>query len=166
MLALDDPLWETLEGGYRRPCAAHRFIERLERDGDEGSFWEEFVGELYHQEDVGVASYAVIPHLVRIFADRPRSGDFYAYIAWVDAVRGQHGNPELPDWLVEDYREALRRALFFIPEDLPRLERSGDRMAIVQFVVQQAGFIERLYLLESIESEEHAREVLQTMTEF
>jgi hypothetical protein len=62
MLSLTDPIWHELEGGYRVPYDASKALARMERGK---SVWDEFWNELHHQGDVGVASYAAIPQLVR-----------------------------------------------------------------------------------------------------
>lgn len=67
MLALDDPRWKTLEGGYRVVYDASIALARLERGED---VWKELWNELHHQGDVGESSYAAVPHLVRIAAAR------------------------------------------------------------------------------------------------
>lgn len=63
MLSLTDPIWLELQGGYRMPYDASKALAQME--GGE-SVWDELWNELHHQGDVGVASYAAIPQLVRI----------------------------------------------------------------------------------------------------
>jgi hypothetical protein len=59
--------------------------------------------------DVGEASYATVPHLVRIHR---KSGvvdwNTYAIVAIIELARGKCTNPEVPKWLEEDYLRAIR----------------------------------------------------------
>ena len=58
---------------------------------------------------MGDASYAAIPELVRI----RRSGNeadwnLYALVAIIELARTEPHNPELPDWLREDYLRSIQ----------------------------------------------------------
>lgn len=67
--------------------------------------WE----ELHHQGDVGEASYASVPHLVRIHRKGGLdAGNTYAIVAIIELDRGKGTNPEVPKWLEEDYLRAIR----------------------------------------------------------
>jgi hypothetical protein len=104
MLLLTDTIWRELQGGYRVPYDASKVLARMER-GE--SVWEELWKELHHQGDVGVASYAAIPQIVRISEVR-RDGNWnlYALAATIEIERHRKNNPPLPDWLVPSYKTA------------------------------------------------------------
>jgi len=71
MIELNDPQWKTLNGGYRLPYdGSARLLELDSGSTDTKNIWEEFWNELHHQGDVDIASYAVIPQLVRICIKR------------------------------------------------------------------------------------------------
>ena len=70
MLSLTDTIWRDLEVGYRVPYDASKALARME-NGE--SVWEELWNELHHQGDVGIASYAAIPRIVRISEAQRRS---------------------------------------------------------------------------------------------
>jgi hypothetical protein len=71
------------------------------RSGDE--LWR----ELHHQGDVGVASYAALPQLVRISEARGKSDwNLYALTATIEIERHRKTNPPLPDWLSPSYKVA------------------------------------------------------------
>lgn len=115
---LTDERWARLQGGYRRPYDARRAIQRF-ASGDT-SVWDELWQELHHQGDIGEASYAAIPELVRIYTERGRADwNIYALAATIEEARHSPGNPTLPAWLAEDYRSAWReleaRALTELP---------------------------------------------------
>jgi len=161
LLPLNHPLWSDLEGGYREPSAAIEYLKRFESGERSNELWQDFVGEMYHQEDIGTASLAVIPHLVFFFADELRPADFYSYLAFVDAARGQGDNPEVPDWLRDTYQTALDAALDYVPEDLRNVTDEHARKGIGLFVLQYAGMTEQMHLIDHIENEAHAKAVLE-----
>jgi hypothetical protein len=104
MLSLSDPIWRELEGGYRAPYDASEALARMEA-GE--SVWDELWEELHHQGDVGVASYAAIPQLVRISeARRASDWNLYALAATIEVERHRKNNPPLPDWLSFSYKSA------------------------------------------------------------
>lgn len=109
MIPLNDLKWRDFDGGYRDKYDASIALSRLESEV-EGleSIWSELWENLYHQGDVGVASYAAIPHLARIIQSR-KAIDYnsFALAVAIELARGRGHNPELPHWLTEDYNQAL-----------------------------------------------------------
>lgn len=109
MLDLDDERWTHMDGGYRMRLDPRPLIARLESDTDTASVWNELWDELHHQGDVGEASFAAIPHLVRICQSR---GDLdwnvFALTAIIELARTQGNNPDVPQWLSESYFRAIR----------------------------------------------------------
>jgi hypothetical protein len=72
--------------------------------------WQELWNELYHQGDVGEASYAAVPHLVRIHAAlNVPDWNTYALVAIIEWARRDGRNPGLPPNLLEAYEGAWRR---------------------------------------------------------
>lgn len=62
-----------------------------------------------HQGDVGEASFASVPYLVRIQREHKSDGwRLYALVAIIELARGRGGNPDVPSWLAEDYFGAIR----------------------------------------------------------
>lgn len=120
MLPLSDPIWKSLRGAYKGLYDASVPLVRLEHGDD---VWEELWNELHHQGDVGEASYASVPHLVRICGARPtRDGNVYALVSTIEVERHRKSNPPLPDWLRADYDNALRELLALGLSDLARIE--------------------------------------------
>jgi predicted N-acyltransferase len=66
MLSFDDERWNHLTGGYKTPFDARPFLRRLENQQDTETAWQELWEELHDQVDVGDASYAAIPELLRV----------------------------------------------------------------------------------------------------
>src|SRR6185312_8402979 len=106
----DDPRWSNLEGGSRTPYDPRNALRALERGGNESVAWEELWNELHHQSDVGVASYAAVPHLVRIYAARGITHwNTYTLVATIDGARRNGHNPALPEYLRTEYEKALEQ---------------------------------------------------------
>lgn len=109
MLPLGDPRWSSLEGGNHLPYDASEALGRLER-GEE--VWDELWENLHHQGDVGTASYASVPHLVRIAGARTSHDyHFYGLPAIIEVERHHERNPPLPDDLADAYHAAWRDLL-------------------------------------------------------
>ena len=126
MLSLDNPRWQSLTGGYRCPYDASVALRQLEHGED---VWDELWTELHHQGDVGPASYAAVPHLVRI-AVQQRGGDWntYAIVSTIEIARLHPPNPELPDWLEQSYVQAIQDLAKLA---LVELESTDDDLLVV-----------------------------------
>jgi hypothetical protein len=109
MFNLDDERWNHLAGGYKSPFDPRPALAKLEKQRDATTAWEELWEELHHQGDVGDASYAAIPELVRIHG-RHGVADWntYAMAAIIELARTERQNPEVPDWLQKDYSRSIR----------------------------------------------------------
>ena len=109
MINLHDKRWRTFDSGYRIPYDASTPLKKLaEVNSNHEEVMKEFWEELHHQGDVGIASYAVIPHLVRIYKERKIfDSNLPAFIATINRCSFTEGNPEIPDWLKTDYEVAL-----------------------------------------------------------
>ena len=109
MLGFDDDRWQNLTGVYRTRFDPRPLLAKLEADEDTKAAWQELWEELYHQGDVGEASYAAVPRLVRIFRERREiAWNTYAIVAVIELARGKGHNPKLPEWLDEAYFRALQ----------------------------------------------------------
>ena len=118
MLNLDDSRWLQLHGGYRIPFDPRPLLFQIERDPSAEKNWSDLTEELFHQGDVGEASYAAVPQIVRIVVDREvlewRALDL---VCVIEIARHSGTNPPVPEWLKDEYegsvdrlaREALRR---------------------------------------------------------
>lgn len=107
-MEMDDGRWSGLEGGYRVAYDPRDALRRL-ATGDIASAWEELWNELHHQGDVGLASFAAVPELVRIHeARRIADWNFYALVATIEQARDNPSNPQLPEWQAKEYDLAWR----------------------------------------------------------
>lgn len=107
MISMDDPRWEGLEGGYRVPYDPRPALRALDGRSDISATWAELWNELHHQRDVGLASYAAVPHIAGIYirAGRP-DWNAYALVGCIELARTER-NPPLPDWLEGSYIGSL-----------------------------------------------------------
>lgn len=137
MISLDDPLWKTLEGGYRLPYDASVPLRAMEQGADVwGQLWE----ALHHQADVGVASYAAVPHIVRIASQMPeRDWNLYALLSCIEVERHALDNPPMPEWLAADYRSAWEQALALALADLTLPQDTEGVLSILGLVAIAKG---------------------------
>lgn len=120
MLDYDDIRWTELEAGYRVAVDLRPFLRRLESEGTPAA-WDDLWQELYHQGDVGIGSYAAVPHLVRIHEARGVvDWNTYALVATIELARETRTNPDVPAWLRQSYDEALRTLARLGLAELPR----------------------------------------------
>lgn len=109
-MEFDDPRWTGLRGGYGIPYDPRDVLRALEANDDVPAVWQELWNELHHQGDVGEASYAAVPHLVRIHAVRNVADwNTYALVATIELCRLAGRNPALPPELRGAYEAAWRR---------------------------------------------------------
>ena len=115
MLKLDDLVWKTFLGGYRTPYNAAIRLQELDNgSNDLDVLWQEFWDELHHQGDVDLASYAAVPHLVRICIAREiLDWNVFALVACIEECRRFNENPSIPKWLEGDYLSAIKNLAEF-----------------------------------------------------
>jgi len=105
-------------------------------------------------DDVGDASYAAVPELVRIH----RSGgavywNLYAMVAIIELARSESQNLEVPDWLREDYFRSIQELAQMGTEDisLPRNRRPNEPSSALLPLQEVFGLTE--FLVEYSEDE-------------
>jgi hypothetical protein len=111
MIPLSDTRWKTFEGGYRIPYNVSVPLAKLELTNDSkeidlifAELWE----ELYHQGDVGMASYLSTPHILRIAIEKMLINfNVFALVASIEIARGKN-NPQLAMEYENWYLTALR----------------------------------------------------------
>lgn len=149
-MSLDDPRWPALQGGYKLPYDASVPLRRME-EGEE--VWEELWEELYHQGDVGPASYAAVPHLVRL-SRRKRNWNLYSLVGWIEVERHRKTNPPVPDWLLKSYQEAWEILLELAHDDLRQIREPFQVQSALGVLAIGAGQIKTGALLLHLDSEE------------
>lgn len=113
MLPLDDPRWSTLKNAYGESSGIPKLIRDAEKlPEDSGSDAEPYYSlwsALCHQGSVYSAPYAALPHLVRIVEQNPNQfrWTLLALVHGIELGRTTEGAPQIPEALVEPYRQAL-----------------------------------------------------------
>ena len=91
------------------PFDPRPLIKRLETDADTTAVWQELWDELHHQGDVGEASFAAVPFLVESYRkQRVLDSNTFAIVAIIELARKVGKNPDVPEWIAEDYFQAIR----------------------------------------------------------
>jgi hypothetical protein len=112
MLSLDSPAWSTLRHAYGSASDVPELLRQLESfPKSEGNSepWFSIWSALAHQGDVYTASFAAVPHVIRILASDPSAAsfDYFQFPAWVEICR-QRQAVDVPDDLSGDYFAGLR----------------------------------------------------------
>jgi hypothetical protein len=137
---LDDPSWARLLGGYRTPYDPRQALRLLEAGKDPAAAWDELWNELHHQGDVGEASYAAVPHLVRIHEARGvPDWNTYALVAAIEEARRNGNNPELTENLTSAYEAAWRRLVEIGIRELRAAEDAALVSSIIAVVAMAKG---------------------------
>jgi hypothetical protein len=132
MLNYDDPKWDSLPGGYKVPFNPVPALRKLEAGTDMEAAWEDLWNGLHHQGDVGEASYAAIPHLIRMQKEGRRlDWNLFAIASVIEIERHRETNPAIPDWLEPDYVNAWRDLTTLAIGDLP----AADDGPTVQYLL-------------------------------
>ena len=135
MLSLNDDRWNTLTGGYRMEFDPRPLLAILENGDDPAPAWQELWDELHHQGDVGDASYAAIPHIVRIHRKRGLvDWNTYAIVAVIDLARTQRENPKLPEGLESEYFAAIGELAAIGSVEILRTEDPDVARAILSVI--------------------------------
>ncbi len=111
MLSLDSPQWSQLHHAYGAASDIPKLIRKLEQFPESGGQlepWFTIWSALAHQGDVYSASFAAVPHIVRIISTAPTkaNSDFFQFAAWVEVCRSNN-NVTVPAELLPAYKNAL-----------------------------------------------------------
>lgn len=151
-LPLHDPRWQSLLGGYGIAYDPSCALEALERGENS---WNELWENLHHQGDVGVASYAAVPHISRIASKlKPNTWEPYALLATIEIERHRKSNPSLPDWLAEAYMQAIRAMAEVGAAELLNAQDSLLVQSILGFLALAQGHIKLGALVSNIDQSE------------
>jgi len=115
MIPLDSPEWQQLAHAYGKASDVPGLLRQLSKNTAPMSNyrdepWYSLWSALCHQGDVYSASYAAVPHIVRlgIRALGPIDTGFFLLPACVEVARNNKRGPELPSELAEAYFEGLQ----------------------------------------------------------
>lgn len=96
VLGLDDPRWNELDHAYGPAGDIPDLLRALERGDQE--LWDELVPALCHQGCVYTATYAAVPHIVRIGSHEPLD-DQVAFWSFIGAVVSARETAPVPGYL-------------------------------------------------------------------
>jgi len=140
MLSLDDKRWNNMLGGYRMPYDPRPAFAKLQSGTDISNAWEELWGDLHHQGDVNEASYASVPHLVRIYHERPTADwNTYGIVGVIELARKSGKNPDVPSWLAEDYFKAIQELAKIGLAEIPKTNDPDVVRAILGVIALAKG---------------------------
>ena len=144
MLDLDDFRWTKLDGSNRMRFDPRPLLARLEAGEGLAATWKDLWNELHHQGDVGEASFAAVPHLVRIYRNRGEiNWNIYVIVAIIELARNEGQNPDVPEWLKDDYFSAIRELAEAGAAEVLRAKDPDTIRAILSVLALQRGL--RIY---------------------
>ena len=141
MLSLDDNRWEELTSFFGEsseiPEALETWLTNVGTEEEEEVYYE-YLFELYlHQLTITNAAFAIVPWLLHVCAkgETRHRLTYITHIAVVEANRleggvyyNREGTIEVPEWLMSDYHEAVRKARD-VASDLIKLDPSKAKEA-------------------------------------
>jgi len=140
MISLEDARWSKVTGGYKMPFDPRAQLRRLQTEQDTARVWSELWEELHHQGDVGDASFAAVPFLVRIYQERGViDWNTYAIVAIIELARTAGKNPDVPEWIAEDYFQAIRDLAEIGTKEVMRTEAAEDVCSILSVIAIERG---------------------------
>lgn len=155
MLDYSDPKWKELKGGYKVAYDPTFALKNIEAGVRVEEAWEELWNELHHQGDLGEASYAAVPMLVRIHKkNRNLDWNFYALISTIETERHRKSNPVLPIWLEASYNNALNTLVEIGVEDLLKANDELTIRAIISALSLSKGAVHLGALISTIDDSE------------
>jgi hypothetical protein len=108
MLPLDSPAWADLDHAYGEASDVPDLLDLTEQGDEEAE--EELWAALWHEGEVFTASYAALPHLIRMVASESESVSIWLLylVARIETSRLADLGPPIPENLRGPYQRALR----------------------------------------------------------
>lgn len=155
MISLEDVRWSQMTGGYKTLLDPRPLLKRLETEYNTTDVWQELWDELHHQGDVGEASFAAVPHIVKSYRERGViDWNTYAIVAIIELARKKGNNPDVPPWFAEDYFQAIRNLAETGATEILRAETAEDARAILSIIAIERGLRTHGRLLVNYSEEE------------
>jgi hypothetical protein len=135
---LDNPIWNTLTGGYKFPYNASLPLKRLaaaSRQSDFEAILDDLWENLHHQGDVGTASYLAIPQLVSIcISKKSLHWKFIGLCVMIENCRLEKHNPEVPTEFQDEYLDALAELERYLLQNLKSItDQTSLRLSLALF---------------------------------
>lgn len=140
MISLEDARWSNMTGGYKIPFDPRPLLEKLATDSDTSEVWKQLWDELHHQGDVGEASFAAVPFLVKSYRERGvLDWNTYALVAIIELARAERKNQDVPQWIKDDYFRAIRELAEIGAIEVLQAETKEDVRAILSILAIARG---------------------------
>jgi hypothetical protein len=163
MISLEDARWSNMTGLYKTPFDPRPLLKRLDADRDTTEVWQELWEELHHQGDVGEASFAAVPFLVRSYCKRGvLDWNTYAIVSIIDLARKKGKNPDVPQWIEDDYFQAIRELAAIGATEVLQAEAAEDVRAILSVIAVEKGLRAHSELLLKYDEDE-LREIVSNL---
>ncbi len=164
MLDLNDPRLKRLLGAYRRPYDVSPPLRKIEASGPSQELWDELWSNLYHQGQIGDASFAAVPFMAWLMKkQKTRDWNLYALAGIIELSRNVNSNPDLPDWLSLDYKAGLSEIMEMGINDLKMSIDVYTLRSILGFVALIKGNQDTARLLLELDESE-VKEILSEYT--
>ena len=115
MIPLDSPRWSKLQHAYGSAGDVPSLLRQLESFPSHNNYkdepWFTLWSSLCHQGDIYSASFAAVPHILRIAASSPDRADYNFFLlpTSIEVARCADGEPfAIPDDLADGYFAAWR----------------------------------------------------------
>lgn len=108
MIDLNDPRLKKLLGAYHKPYDVSHPLKKIEAHGPSQELWDELWNNLHHQGQIGESSFAAVPCVASLMKkQKTRDWNLYALAGLIELSRNVNNNPDVPDWLIADYKAGL-----------------------------------------------------------
>ena len=108
MIPLEDPRWSELRDAYGKADTVSTILRAIYAGEANDEVWADLWSRICHQGDVSEASYAAVPHLVRIArVSRQTRWDLVALPAAIEVARLAGRAPDIPADLAMEYHAAV-----------------------------------------------------------
>jgi hypothetical protein len=155
MFDLNDPRLKNLPGAYRKPYDVSRPLRKIEVDGPTQELWDELWSNLYHQGQIGEASFAAVPFMALLMKrQQTRDWNLYALAGIIELSRNVNSNPDLPDWLSPEYKTGLREIMEMGINDLKMNIDIYTLRSILGFIALSKGSQDTARLLLELDESE------------
>lgn len=125
MIPLSSEIWKELGGGYRIKYNPVDALKKLYESPHDEAAWHELWNELHHQNDVGQASYAAVPHILEIERRAEKlNWNGFALIAQIEFCRPTNEPPRAGE-IADGYKRAWDELLTVVANHQDR-DWDGD----------------------------------------
>lgn len=164
-LALNDPRWAELEGGYHGSTydasIALRKLEQADSLEEVSKIYEELWNELHHQGDVGIASYYAVPHMVRIAKEKgPIDWNVLGLVSIIEIQRHKK-NPTIPSALYPAYSNSISELPELATPMLAQNWDSGTASAVLTAIAVAKGHVKLGNAIQNLDDEDVIDEFLE-----